>query len=162
MNTPFADLLAREQQRAFATAIVTRMAELDFLSESTASMGASDVAHLVTADSKIEVDDPQVVRRALASKVVDAAAAVTNAIRKSTPAVRTIIEFAAFTGEFVLQVTREATKKMGRPIHGPACPLCGSPTVLKRNRKTGTVFAACSSWDETGCVFTAGVTFDQG
>lgn len=90
-----------------------------------------------------------------------AAVAVEQAAPKVKKAGKAAAEAAVDAATFVFEVTKAATCKMTTPIYGPACPKCGEPTVIKVNRKTHQPFAACSSWDATGCGFTSRLTFSD-
>lgn len=89
----------------------------------------------------------------LLSRAAAVSAPVMGKLGKAT------VDAATTAGVFAFQTTRDATRKLSGPVYGPACPKCGEPTVIKVNRKTHQPFAACSSWNATGCNFTAAVTY---
>jgi len=167
MAIPFADLLVREQQLALVGAVVSRMAELGMLTGPTASMSAASVAEQVVGTIPMDGHGADAFRRALATRIADSAAtigkAVTGAVARSKPVVtkagKAAAGAASTTGSFVFETTREVTRRLSGPVYGPSCPKCGEPTVIRRNKRTGHVFAACSGWEETGCPFTAKVSF---
>lgn len=167
MSVPFADLLVREQQLALVSAIAARMGELGLLAEGAASTDSSTVARQVVGDTLVDTSAADALRRAVVAKVAESANTITKAVsaavRKSSPALKRAGKAAAgaasTTGSFVFETTREVTRRLSGPVYGPSCPKCGEPTVIRRNKKTGHVFAACSGWEETGCPFTAKVSF---
>lgn len=166
MVTPFEKLLVREQQVALVSVLAARMSEAGMLSDSAAAMKPSEIAALVMDGAAAE-SGSDAVRKALVFKVAEIVESVTNMVRgaavKSAPVARragkVTADVAAAAGEFVFQTTKEAVRKMSGPVYGPPCPVCGARTVIRRNKKTHMPFAACSSWEDTGCNFTAGVTF---
>lgn len=146
--------------------LAARMSEAGMLNESAAAMQPSEIVALVM-DGAAADSGSDVVRKASVFKVVEIVESVTNVVRgaavKSAPAARKVgkvtAAVAAAAGEFVFQTTMEAVGRMSGPVYGPPCPKCGEPTVIRRNKKTHLPFAACDAWRDTGCNFTAGVTF---
>ncbi|MDO8847716.1 MAG: hypothetical protein Q7W51_04945 [Coriobacteriia bacterium] len=166
MVTPFEKLLAHEQQVALVSVLVARMSEAGILSEDAAGMQPSEIAALVMDSAAAEGSGSDAIRKALVFKVAEIVESVTNMVRgaavKSAPAARkagkVTADVAAAAGKFVFRTTSEAVRRMS-PVYGPPCPRCSAPTVIRRNKKTHVPFAACDAWRDTGCNFTAGVTF---
>lgn len=104
--------------------------------------------------------------RKRASEVVAAVEqAAEAAIKKSAPAAKRVGKVAtgaaSTAAAFMFETTRAAVRKMPGRVFGPPCPRCGAKTLIRRNRQTGHMFAACSSWHDTGCSFTADVVFNE-
>lgn len=91
--------------------------------------------------------------------VVEQAAA--TAVKTSAPAAKKAGKAASSVATFVFETTREAVRRMPGRVFGPSCPKCGAKTVLRRNRITGHLFAACTAWNDTGCNFTAEVVYSD-
>lgn len=169
MNVPFAQMLAREQQVAQVTVIVSRLSELGFLTDEASSMEAGTMTGLVVGETGIEVSGSDAVRRAIVSKTaksVETVFSTANAlVSKSTPTVRkvgrTTFDVVSRASVFAFEVTRGATARMTGSVSGPACPLCGEATVIRRNRKTGRPFVACTAWESTGCNFVSEISITK-
>lgn len=89
----------------------------------------------------------------LLSRAAAISAPVLGKVGKAT------VDAATTAGVYAFQTTRAATRRMSGPVYGPPCPKCSAPTVIRQNKQTHMPFAACSAWKDTGCNFTATVTF---
>lgn len=141
-GVPFLDQVRDEQHLTTVALVISRLAEMGCLTDEAAGIDARMLASAVVANSAGNTPKVNMVR-----SVAGATASI------ATKAGKVLGEAACKAGQSGVDLVQSAVKR-AVILEGPTCPKCGAGTRLRTAAKTGRVFFACSSYNDTGCTGT--------
>lgn len=160
--SPFNELLKAEQQVTTIKVVLHHLEATGLLSEAAMSVDTDVLARQIVGIEEASSDSSP-----SASAVSRVSKLASTGLRKAAPAARSGAKKLASAAKnaatpVIKRASSSAASSLGQAlsaVDSPPCPACGSATVMRRNRKTGHPFFACTAWETEGCTWTAKVDF---
>lgn len=160
--SPFNEVLKTEQHVTIIKVVLHHLEATGLLSEAAMSVDADVLARQIvgledaSSDSSSTKSAVSRGRKLASAGVRQAGPAARSGAKKLASAAKDaatpVIKRARFTAASSLSQALSS-------VDSPPCPVCGNATVMRRNRKTGHPFFACTAWESEGCTWTAKVDF---